>query len=472
MAQDLRRNVWQKTPGEIRRAYVAVPLTQQSQKSRSGDIVPCMNRWSPLAVGRHASWMGNTVSGTSHRLAGAAELLQDPSLQYESSLGSSRFLRATRVRHEHGLLVVKTFLKPDAGMRLRGLLRRLQLERDALENVPNVLAMQEVIETEVAGYLIRPWLAYSLYDRVSTRPFLTDMEKLWITYQLVYALHATHERKVAHGDLKCENVLVTSSLCVYVTDFASLFKPTYLPLDDPTDFSLFFDSSARRVCHIAPERFYESVTEVPSSASVKRTSGTEVENVSDVLTLEPYHEMLGLGRPHGRITEAMDVFSLGCVLAELWRDGSPLFSLSQMYRYRTGDYDIRPKLDEIPHTGARDMIARMLELRPLERPTLEQLLADTHVFPDSFSACLHLYLVDLQRPSSVLHEKRPPLPSLEPDDRMEKLYQDWPTLLGFIGDVEPVGGDDVCLNVSIPGVSIPCHARRHAPAPDSESTLR
>lgn len=471
MAQDLRRNVWQKTPGEIRRAYVAAPLTQQSQKSRSGDIVPCMNRWSPLAVGRHASWMGNTVSGTSHRLAGAAELLQDPSLQYESSLGSSRFLRATRVRHEHGLLVVKTFLKPDAGMRLRGLLRRLQLERDALENVPNVLAMQEVIETEVAGYLIRPWLAYSLYDRVSTRPFLTDMEKLWITYQLVYALHATHERKVAHGDLKCENVLVTSSLCVYVTDFASLFKPTYLPLDDPTDFSLFFDSSARRVCHIAPERFYESVTEVPSSASVKRTSGTEVENVSDVLTLEPYHEMLGLGRPHGRITEAMDVFSLGCVLAELWRDGSPLFSLSQMYRYRTGDYDIRPKLDEIPHTGARDMIARMLELRPLERPTLEQLLADTHVFPDSFSACLHLYLVDLQRPSSVLHEKRPPLPSLEPDDRMEKLYQDWPTLLGFIGDVEPVGGDDVCLNVSIPGVSIPCHARRHAPAPDSEALL-
>ena len=265
MAQDLRRNVWQKTPGEIRRAYVAAPLTQQSQKSRSGDIVPCMNRWSPLAVGRHASWMGNTVSGTSHRLAGAAELLQDPSLQYEGSLGSSRFLRATRVRHEHGLLVVKTFLKPDAGMRLRGLLRRLQLERDALENVPNVLAMQEVIETEVAGYLIRPWLAYSLYDRVSTRPFLTDMEKLWITYQLVYALHATHERKVAHGDLKCENVLVTSSLCVYVTDFASLFKPTYLPLDDPTDFSLFFDSSARRVCHIAPERFYESVTEVPSS---------------------------------------------------------------------------------------------------------------------------------------------------------------------------------------------------------------
>lgn len=471
MARDLRRNVWQKTPGEIRRAYVVLQLTKQPQKSRPGDIVACMNRWSPLVVGCHASCMGNTVSSTSHRLAGAAELLQDPSLQYECGLGSSRFLRATRVRHEQGLLVVKTFLKPDADMRLRGLIRRLQLERDTLENVPNVLAMQEVLETDAAGYLIRPWLAYSLYDRVSTRPFLTDVEKLWITYQLVYAMYATHERKVAHGDLKCENVLVTSSLCVYVTDFASLFKPTYLPLDDPTDFSLFFDSSGRRVCRIAPERFYESVTDLPSGASLKRASRNDVENVSDVLTFEPYLEMLGLGRPNGRITEAMDVFSLGCVLAELWRDGSPLFSLSQMYRYRTGDYDIRTKLHEIPNVGARDMIARMLELRPLERPTFQQLLADAHVFPDSFSACLHLYLVDLQRPSTVSNEKRRYIQSVEPDDRLEKLYQDWPTLLGFIGDVKPEQGDDVCLNVSIPGVSIPCHARRHWSASDSEALL-
>ena len=67
-------------------------------------------------------------------------------------------------------------------------------EREALEDVPNTLAYQEAIETDAAAYLVRQWLMYSLYDRISTRPFLTEMEKLWISYQLVYALRAAHTR--------------------------------------------------------------------------------------------------------------------------------------------------------------------------------------------------------------------------------------------------------------------------------------
>jgi len=35
----------------------------------------------------------------------------------------------------------------------------------------------------------------------------------------------------------------------------------------------------------------------------------------------------------------MDVFSLGCVIAELFLEGTPLFSLSQMFKYRKGEYD-------------------------------------------------------------------------------------------------------------------------------------
>jgi hypothetical protein len=38
------------------------------------------------------------------------------------------------------------------------------------------------------------------------------------------------------GDIKCENVLVTSWNWLYLADFAS-FKPTYIPDDDPSDFS-------------------------------------------------------------------------------------------------------------------------------------------------------------------------------------------------------------------------------------------
>jgi len=58
---------------------------------------------------------------------------------------------------------------------------------------------------------------------------------------------------VCHGDIKLENILITSWNWVLLADFAS-FKPTYLPEDNPGDYSYFFDASRRRTCYIAPER--------------------------------------------------------------------------------------------------------------------------------------------------------------------------------------------------------------------------
>jgi phosphoinositide-3-kinase regulatory subunit 4 len=117
--------------------------------------------------------------------------------QKASSMGSSRFLKAIKARHRHGPLVVKTFLKPEAHYSLRPLVRRLRVEREALEDVPNVLTYQKVVETETAGYLIRQWMASNLYDRISTRPFLTSIEKKWITYQLLSAMTEARKRKVS-----------------------------------------------------------------------------------------------------------------------------------------------------------------------------------------------------------------------------------------------------------------------------------
>lgn len=62
--------------------------------------------------------------------------------------------------------------------------------------------------------------------------------------------------QVSHGDIKLENILVTSWHWVLLSDFAS-YKPTYLPDDNPSDFSFFFDTSGRRSCYIAPERLAE-----------------------------------------------------------------------------------------------------------------------------------------------------------------------------------------------------------------------
>lgn len=118
------------------------------------------------------------------------------SLRIELRMGSSRFLKAIKARHRHGPLVVKTFLKPEAHYNLRPLVRRLRIEREALEDAPNVLTYQKVVETDTAGYLIRQWISTNLYDRISTRPFLTLIEKKWITYQLLSAMKEARIRKV------------------------------------------------------------------------------------------------------------------------------------------------------------------------------------------------------------------------------------------------------------------------------------
>src|SRR5258708_2966229 len=129
-----------------------------------------------------------------------------------------------------------------------------------------------------------------------------------------------HSRQVAHGDIKSENILVTSWNWVYITDFAS-YKPVYLPEDDPADYSFYFDTSGRRTCYIAPERFYSSVDDVKQS--------------------------------EGTVTEAMDVFSLGCVLAELFLDGRETFTLSQLFLYRSGELSMESHLSIIKDENIR-----------------------------------------------------------------------------------------------------------------------
>ena len=103
---------------------------------------------------------------------------------------------------------------------------------------------------------MRQYAHSTLYDRISTRPFLADHQKRWICYQLLHGLADAHARGVTHGDLKTENVLMTSWGWAFIADFAS-FKPSALPADNPADYSYFFDAGSRRRCYVAPERFRE-----------------------------------------------------------------------------------------------------------------------------------------------------------------------------------------------------------------------
>ncbi|KAF5325055.1 hypothetical protein D9619_009624 [Psilocybe cf. subviscida] len=331
--------------------------------------------------------MGNVQSGSALTRTTVAldsfvaELSGD--IIFEKSLGSARFLKTVKCRHRNGYLVVKIFIKPDPGVTLRTHHRRLKVEREALADIPNIYNYQAFVETEKAGYIIRQWLASSLYDRISTRPFLSTVEKKWISFQILNAMRDARNRKISHGDIKSENILVTSWNWVYVTDFAS-YKPTYLPLDDPSDFSFYFDMSGRRTCYLAPERFFtqESNPEI----SAKRSRMEE-----------------GEARRDKKVTEAMDCFSVGCVIAELFNEGAPLFTLSQLFKYREGEYKVDAQLASIEDESVQGLIKQMISLDPTERPTFDTLLHTSRgtVFPECFYSFLHNYVSSINELSST-----------------------------------------------------------------------
>ncbi|KAH9942062.1 hypothetical protein B0H21DRAFT_529305 [Amylocystis lapponica] len=415
--------------------------------------------------------MGNAQSLTRTSGSGAldsfvADLGGD--IVYERSLGSARFLKTVKCRHKNGYLVVKIFIKSDPGLSLRKYNRRLKIEREALLDIANVYNYQHFFETDKAGFLIRQWVASSLYDRISTRPFLSMVEKRWIAFQLLNALRDARNRKISHGDIKSENILVTSWNWVYLSDFAS-FKPTYLPLDDPSDFSFFFDTSGRRTCYIAPERFYTAADNPEISAKKSRLAMDD-----------------GEGRRDGRVTEAMDCFSVGCVIAELFLEGAPLFTLSQLFKYREGELNVDSQLSAIDDEGVQTLIKQMIAVDPSARPTFDHLLHASRgsVFPESFYSFLHNYVSsvnELQSPSpfataatATSHAPTPstasatptvkanptvgsaqggaagdassePLPS-DSDRRMDRIWADFESVEPYVA---PDSGEETVMDVKV-----------------------
>ena len=211
-----------------------------------------------------------------------------------------------------------------------------------------------------------------------------------------------HARNVHHGDIKTENILVTSWNWLYLTDFSSAFKKTYLPEDNPADFSYFFDISGRRTCYLAPERFL---------------SAGEADD--------------GRG-----VTWAMDIFSAGCVIAELFVE-SPIFSLSQLFKYRQGEYDPTfSHLNRIEDREIREVVAHMIQIEPEARYSAEEYLNfwRRKAFPEYFYSFLHQYMGAITDPSSG---RRPVLPETanfgEADDRIDRVYSDFDKISYFLG---------------------------------------
>lgn len=187
--------------------------------------------------------------------------------------------------------------------------------------------------------------------------------------------------QVYHGDIKTENVLVTSWNWVFLVDFAS-YKPTYLPevgdfedvsdfvlrpylalKDDPADFSFFFDTSLRRSCYVAPERFYQAGTEIDQRIVCYSLRRRRLWYIFLMILVEKAGMERSEKRTHawnGHLLRRVGMCSWylyhenvltsdfnRCVIAELFLEGTSIFSLSQLFKYKSGEYSPDATLDKI-----------------------------------------------------------------------------------------------------------------------------
>ncbi|KAI1823879.1 hypothetical protein F4861DRAFT_508603 [Xylaria intraflava] len=350
--------------------------------------------------------MGNSYSlSTPYAGSAGIDIPELSDLAHERSIGNARFMKSIRARHRDGVALVKVTAKPYSDCSLKEYGDKILEEREKLRHVPNALGFERAFETQTNAYLVRQYIYSSLYDRISTRPFLEDIEKKWLAFQLLCALRDCHARDIYHGDIKTENVLVTSWNWLYLTDFTGSFKPTKLPDNNPATYSYFFDLSGRRTCYIAPERF--------------------VEQIQDPQELEGHN-----------LTWSMDIFSAGCVIAEVFLE-TPIFSLSQMFKYRRGEYEpVISHLSRIPDQGLREMLSSMIQRDPEKRYSAEQYLHfyKGKIFPEYFYSFLHQYMELITDPTSGRTPVTGAFKNLgEADDRIDRVFYDFDKIAYFLG---------------------------------------
>lgn len=149
---------------------------------------------------------------------------------------------------------------------------------------------------------------------------------------------------------------------------------------------------------------------------------------------------LGAGErsSEANLTDEMDIFSLGCVIAELFLEGTPLFTLSQLFKYRSGEYDPATHLEKIEDPDIRHMVQHMINLDPSKRHSAEQYLNlwRRKAFPEYFYSFLHQYIGFITDPTSgqgslVAVDERDL--ANQADDRIDRIYHDFDKIAFFLG---------------------------------------
>jgi len=223
---------------------------------------------------------------------------------------------------------------------------RHQILNKQINNICPILNMENNLQE---GMIYRQYVEYDLKERIYLMPYLQHIEKIWITFQILYALNDLKQMNIIHGDLKPENILLSSNLSVYITDFAS-YKPAFISIDDITNYTYYFGtnkSNSMKGCYLAPERLVEK-------------NNNNMNNISENIEK----------------TFAMDIFSAGAIIAELFLERN-IFDYTSLLNYKKGNknlFNIDEILSKIQQKNIRALIYKMIAINPEERIDITEAL--------------------------------------------------------------------------------------------------
>ena len=190
----------------------------------------------------------------------------------------------------------------------------------------NIVQLYEILETPQHIFIIMEYCeGQDILDYILTKGRLSENEALKYFQQLINALYYLHSQNITHRDIKIDNLLLDRNMDLKLIDFGL--------------------STKYRDDHL-----------------LNQPCGTVVYAAPEVLDCREYHGML----------------------ADVWSSGIVLFGmLSGFLPFGDPDDEINKKLIlqgniELPHyfsLQSRDLLRHMLDINPLTRYTLEDIMS-------------------------------------------------------------------------------------------------
>lgn len=143
----------------------------------------------------------------------------------------------------------------------------------------------------------------------------------------------------------------------------------------------------RRRCYLAPERLIGSGGDGTKDKDGNSTAASSFpndglnENTSALAALNQKDDGSSKGASLQSRMRAMDVYSCGCVLAELYLNGSPLIvDLPELLKYRNESETFKRsvllgRIAKIDDVLIRNLVTKMVAINPAERPSAAEALA-------------------------------------------------------------------------------------------------